>query len=207
MELHLIRHGQTNWNEERRAQGQSDSHLTTIGKQQATELGHRIRHLNFDKVFCSTSLRTRQTADRVFIDSNFQIEYLDSLREIFLGPWEGRLYDDIETKDPDSYRHFWEEPHLFKLKGAESFYDLQERALRAVHSIHDDFHTKRIAVVSHGALIKTLMCDAENKPLEELWSPPRMHNCAHSIVNYGEGKIGQIKQYADLPFDLARRRN
>ena len=129
------------------------------------------------------------------------------MREIFLGPWEGRLYDDIETKDPDSYRHFWEEPHLFKLKGAESFYDLQERALRAVHSIHDDFHTKRIALVSHGALIKTLLCDAENKPLEELWTPPRMHNCAHSIVNYGKGKIGQIKQYADLPFDLARQRN
>ena len=87
MELHLIRHGQTNWNEEGRAQGQSDSRLTEVGEQQAIALGKRISHLKFDKVFCSSSLRTRQTADLVFPRSKSDIEYLNSLREIFLGPW------------------------------------------------------------------------------------------------------------------------
>ena len=53
MELHLIRHGQTDWNEERRAQGQSDSQLTATGKQQALDLGTLIGQLDFDKIFCS----------------------------------------------------------------------------------------------------------------------------------------------------------
>ena len=92
MELHLIRHGQTNWNEERRAQGQSDSKLTKIGKEQAIALGKKIKQIKFDKIFCSSSLRTRQTAELVFPKTELNIEYLDSLREIFLGPWEGKLY-------------------------------------------------------------------------------------------------------------------
>ena len=53
MELHLIRHGQTNWNEERRAQGQSDSKLTKIGKEQAIALGKKIKQIKFDKIFAA----------------------------------------------------------------------------------------------------------------------------------------------------------
>ena len=66
MELHLIRHGQTDWNEERRVQGQSDSQLTQLGINQAIALGERISAIKFDKVFCSSSLRTRQTAANLF---------------------------------------------------------------------------------------------------------------------------------------------
>ena len=53
MELHLIRHGQTNWNEERRAQGQSDSKLTKIGKEQAIALGKKIKHINIKYIIFS----------------------------------------------------------------------------------------------------------------------------------------------------------
>ena len=59
MELHLIRHGQTDWNEERRVQGQSDSQLTQLGIDQAIALGERINNIEFDCVYCSSSLRTR----------------------------------------------------------------------------------------------------------------------------------------------------
>ncbi len=77
MDLHLIRHGQTDWNEERRVQGQSDSRLTQLGREQAIELGQRIQLVEFDKVFCSSSFRTRQTAANLFPDSRVEIEYLD----------------------------------------------------------------------------------------------------------------------------------
>ncbi len=184
MKLHLFRHGQTNWNEERRVQGQSDSRLTKLGIQQAIDLGESIRHLKFDKIFCSSSLRTRQTAEHVFSHSEQDIVYLDSLREIHLGPWEGHLYADIAIRDPESYQHFWQEPHLFDVAGAESFYDLQNRAVAAVRSIASEFDGQQVAIISHGALIKSFLCHIEDRPLEELWAPPRMHNCSHSIVAF-----------------------
>ena len=153
MDLHLIRHGQTDWNEERRVQGQSDSRLTQLGEEQAVELGQRIQLVEFDKAFCSSSLRTRQTAANLFPDSRVEIEYLDNLREIFLGPWEGALYDEIEQQEPDSFRHFWEEPHLFDVEGAESFYELQNRAVAVVEKIAELHLDQQIAVVSHLSLI------------------------------------------------------
>ena len=200
MELHLIRHGQTNWNEERRAQGQSESKLTKKGKEQALALKEKISHITFDQIFCSSSLRTRQTAELIFPNQALNIEYLDSLKEIFLGSWEGRLYKDIEVANPESHNHFWEEPHLFDLRGAETFYQLQERAVSTVQKIAKNSTSKKVVIVSHGALIKSLLCDAERKPIKELWSPPRMHNCAHSIIVYKKETPQKILQYADVPY-------
>ena len=205
MELHLIRHGQTNWNEERRAQGQSDSRLTKKGEEQALSLAKKINHMKFDKIFCSSSLRTRQTAELIFPGNTLNIEYLDSLREIFLGPWEGKLYKDIEVTEPKSHKHFWEEPHLFDVEGAESFYELQKRAVSTVQAIAEKFTSKKVVIVSHGALIKSLLCDAEQKSIKELWNPPRMHNCAHSIVLYKDKTTKQILQYADTPYTQLKR--
>ena len=208
MELHLIRHGETNWNKERRVQGQSDSHLTDLGTLQAKELGQRIAHLEFDKIYCSSSLRTRQTAEHAFPESTTEIKYLDELREIFLGPWEGHLYEDLAQSEPDSHGHFWEQPHLFRLSGAESFFELQQRAIDAVAEIEaahrtDSVSGRKVAIVSHGALIKSYLCHVEGRSMDQLWAPPRMHNCAHSIValNSIDGtSSANILQYADQPF-------
>jgi len=208
MELHLIRHGETNWNKERRAQGQSESHLTDLGIQQARELGQRIEHLDFDRIYCSSSLRTRQTAEHAFPEPKTEINYLDELREIFLGPWEGQLYADLAETEPESHRHFWEQPHLFQVNGAESFFELQQRAIDAVAEIEATYQAnstsnRKVVIVSHGALIKSYLCHVEGRSMDQLWAPPRMHNCAHSIVAFSsEDTTGtpKILQYADQPF-------
>ena len=204
MKLHLIRHGQTNWNEERRVQGQKESQLTELGMHQARALAQRLKHLVFDQVFCSSSVRTRQTAQHIFPHHKGEIEFMDSLREINLGSWEGRLYDEVESQDPDSFRHFWQEPHLFSLTGAETFYDLQQRAIETIETIFPNYHQKQIAIVSHGALIKTVLSHVENLPMEKLWSPPLMHNCAHSIIEFETDGRSRITQYADQPFRKVR---
>ncbi len=197
MEVHLIRHGETDWNAERRVQGQSDSRLNEAGEQQARELAERIDHIEFDAIYCSSSLRTRQTAATLFPEHLPHIQYLDSLREIHLGPWEGSLYDEIESQSPDSFRHFWHEPHLFAVEGAETFYQLQERAVATLMQLLQVQQGNRVSVVSHGALIKTVLAHAQELPMEELWTPPHMHNCAHSIVSFdGNGGV-RILQYAD----------
>lgn len=199
MELHLFRHGETDWNAERRVQGQSESQLTALGISQAQELSQRIRDLDFNHVYCSSSLRTRQTREHAFAHADYPVTYLDSLREIFMGPWEGRLYDDIANENPDSFRHFWEEPHLFAVAGAESFYDLQKRAVSAISEITAQHRGEVIALVSHGAFIKSFLCHCNNQPIEELWAPPRMHNCAHSIVRIDGPDELTVMQYADQP--------
>ena len=198
MQLHLIRHGQTNWNEEKRIQGQSDSVLTELGVEQARSLGERLADTRYDAYYCSSSLRTRQTTEHAFPRAG-EVQFRDELREIYLGPWEGNLYAEMAVREPESYKHFWEQPHLFAVAGAESFHELQRRAVDAVAEIAAAHVGERVALVSHGALIKSYLCHVEGRPLERFWEPPTMHNCCHSIVEIAADGSAKIVQYADEP--------
>ena len=58
----------------------------------------------------------------------------------------------------------------------------KSRALAAIRDIYFKHAGQLIALVSHGALIKTVMAHIEGRHMAQLWTPPQMHNCAHSIV-------------------------
>lgn len=196
MRLHLIRHGQTDWNAIRRIQGQTDSQLNESGRQQARELATILDPLPLEHVYCSSSLRTRQTAELLFAHRPLTVTYLDSLREISLGPWEGQLYADIEMAEPEQYHNFFNAPHRFAVPGAETYRELQQRGVSVLRQIQQRHGGQEIAVVSHGALLKSVLNHLENKPLERLWDPPLLHNCSHSILEFDDASTGNIIQYA-----------
>lgn len=196
--LHLIRHGESNWNAEGRIQGQAESVLTDLGRQQAQQLGAELQALRIGRVFCSSSLRTRQTAAILFAEVADTITYLDELREINLTPWEGRLYREIEALHPELLHCFRNLPEQFKLEGAETFAELQARGLAALTAIVAACRGEEIAIVSHGALIRAVLCHYEGRPLSALWEPPRLHNCAHSIVELDGAGVPKVIQYAGL---------
>lgn len=205
--IHLVRHGQTNWNLERRIQGQTNSQLTELGRQQAQEVGERLKDIPFNAVYASTSDRARDTAEIILRQhsksKDLSLLLRDELREIALGPWEGRLYEEIKEEDEEGHGHFWQNPALFKREGAESFYDLQERAVKEIEGIAARHPGQEVLVVSHGAFIKSVLCHLEDRHLSQFWLPPTMNNCCHSIINVkntlADGKVKfVIEQYAGL---------
>jgi broad specificity phosphatase PhoE len=204
MKIHLVRHGETNWNKERRIQGHSESSLTPLGEQQAKALQPVFEKLKIARVYCSSSQRTRQTAEHIFAQSPVELIYADEFKEIFLGPWEAQLYSEILETDPEEMNHFWHEPHKFAVAGAETFSQLQERGKRKLDQIISaGVQGEEVVIVSHGAMIKAILCAIEKRPLAKLWEPPRMHNCAHSIVEITPQESPnsyniQITQYADV---------
>lgn len=199
MRIHLIRHGQTHWNKERRVQGQAESTLCAEGREQATTLRPVLNQLAIDKVYCSTSIRARETAAILFTDRNIETEYRDSLREILLGPWEGFLQAEVKEKYPESFNEFWHFPHRFSLAGAETFAQVQQRGMQELQRVMDESAGQDVAIISHGVLIKSILCQLEGRPLDHLWEPPVMHNCSHSIVAVDKDHraVLQIIQYAE----------
>lgn len=199
MRIHLIRHGQTYWNKERRVQGQTESTLCEAGRAQAAALRTVLNQFKIDKVYCSTSIRTRETAAILFADRDIETEYCDSLREILLGPWEGFLQVEVQAKYPESFDEFWHFPHRFSLAGAETFEQVQQRGMRALQRVMDEARGQDVAIISHGVLIKSILCQLEGRPLERLWEPPVMHNCSHSIIAVDKDRsaVPQIIQYAE----------
>jgi phosphoserine phosphatase len=196
--IHLIRHGQTDWNRDKRIQGRSESRLTDEGKQQAATLRQGLDCVPIAKVFCSSSVRTRETAQILFADREIPTEYCDDLREIFLGPWEGALWAQMMLMFPDKTQAFWERPHEFALDGGETFHQVQERGVSRFLEILKQSEQQEVAIVSHGVLIKSILCYLEQRPLARLWEPPHMHNCAHSIVEVPERQAPRIIQYANV---------
>ena len=197
--LHLIRHGETDWNAEGRVQGQLESVLSELGQQQAVELQEKLATTNFDRVFSSSSTRARQTTALALSHCDQPVSYQDDLREIMLGRWEGYLYADIEKVEPQAVFAFRNTPDIFNVEGAETFHALQRRALAAVEIILNDCAGMEIALVSHGAWIKSVLSHYEGRPISRFWEPPRMHNCCHSIIEVsGDSGEPRIVRYADL---------
>lgn len=197
--IHLIRHGETAWNAEGRIQGHADNALNELGRSQALGLREALAHLAPVRVYASTSLRARETAELAFGHLGVEFVPVESLREIYLADWEGFLYKEIEQRHPAEVHAFRHEPHRFNYPGAETFAQLQARGLLALEEIiarergHGD-----VVVVSHGAMIRTLLSHYLDRPLSRLWEPPRMHNCAHSILEVRPDGTPRVVQYADL---------
>ncbi|MCB1665896.1 MAG: histidine phosphatase family protein [Pseudomonadales bacterium] len=201
MRIHLIRHGQTDWNREKRVQGHSESLLTPLGQEQARLLAPVLKPYDIRRVYCSSSQRTRQTAELLFAGEPVETSFHDELREIFLGPWEGHLQSDIRERYPESFEHFWQRPEAFRQEGAEHFEQTQARGLAMLKRILSQQAAEDVAIVSHGVLIKSVLCALEDRPLARLWEPPVMHNCAHSIVvaDPEHGRM-RIEQFAGTPW-------
>lgn len=200
--VHLIRHGETNWNRERRAQGQQESVLTETGKTQAQALATTLKDLDIHEVYCSSSARTRETAAIALAERKLPTVYCDLLREIHMGPWEGRLYDELRHEYPEQYDAFWNKPDIFALPGAETFRQVQHRAIARLNRILDESQSTNIAIVSHGLLIKTILSFVEQRPLARVWEPPAMHNCALSTIEIHEDGNQRITLYANQPYPL-----
>ena len=197
-EIHLFRHGETTWNVEGRFQGIEISKLTKRGILQAQNLGEKLKDTEFDKIYSSPSLRTKQTANNIWPDQAYKITYLDDLVEIKLGKLEGKLYSDIKKNDFTSYDHFFNKPHLFSLEGAESFQDLTNRSFKIIKYLSENNLGRKIAIVSHGAFIKAFMSYIDQKEIHEIWDPPFMDNCSHNIVLFNSEEHFSIIKYADI---------
>lgn len=155
MRLYLVRHGQTAWNAEQRAQGHSDIPLDPTGIEQARQLGARFLGKRVDRVISSDLDRARQTAAPISDATGAVHEETPILRERGFGDWEGEFFKDIA--------HWW--PALEAIQGVdrlhlrppngESFADVWKRLDPLVDDLHHE--TGTTVVVSHGGTCGLLL--------------------------------------------------
>lgn len=184
MTLHLIRHGQTNFNAEKRVQGQFDSVLTDIGIQQAKDIKSKIEGLDLKAVYSSTNIRARHTAEILTQNLSLDIAYRDGLREIMMGPWQEKLYSDVSQTAPEQMEAFMHAPERFALEGAETFAQVQARGVKAIKAIIKSRARGRVLIVSHGVMIKTILCHYAGVSLRHVWDKPHLGNCSHSVIEF-----------------------
>ena len=154
--LYVLRHGETEWNTERRMQGTLDSPLTARGRAQAVAMGRTLaRELAREPgptVFLRSPLgRARETA--VLIGRELGLEdhrWRDDLRlvELAYGRWEGLRWSEIEIEHPTAREAWRADPHAFCPPGGESHGALRDRTASVLAEIAAA--GRRTVIVGHG---------------------------------------------------------
>lgn len=154
MYLLLIRHGETDWNNERRIQGNTDTPLNANGIMQARQLARRIAGEKLDALYASPLARARVTAEIIADKVGVALNLDERLKEKGLGDLEGLTLEEFQAQYPELYQGWISGTEHFPLPGEESPAQLRERIvnflndLRARHA-----NSARIGVVTHGGTI------------------------------------------------------
>ncbi len=147
--LIFIRHGLTDWNEQKLMQGRADISLNEKGVDYAQKLAKKINLNEVDVVLCSPLKRAKQTAEII----------VENKKEIVIEPLViERSFGDLEGKMVDSslmYKH-WD----YKLNNSEfnieCLTDLLKRAKMFLNKVKTEYPNKTVMVVTHGCFIKAI---------------------------------------------------
>lgn len=183
--LIFIRHGQTEWNVLGRYQGQTDVDLSPLGVEQAQKLAANFPVDKIEAVYASDLKRAMATAKCVADRFRLPVTPCKSLRELNFGDWEGLTYDEIVAKWPEALSNFFQHPDILKIPHGESFPELRARALACVEKIVAKHPEETVAVVAHGAILRTILTAALHMDLKYVWTI-RQFNTAVNIVTYTE---------------------
>jgi broad specificity phosphatase PhoE len=151
-ELLLVRHGETDWNRDRRFQGHADPPLNEAGREQAKALAEELGGEGIAVVYTSDLARARETAEIVATNIGAHVVPLRELREIDVGEWQGLTWAEIEERYPDGARR-WHE-HGSGWEAGETYDQLGERVVGALRRIASDHPAERVLVVGHGGTIR-----------------------------------------------------
>jgi probable phosphoglycerate mutase len=154
----LARHGETDWNSERRWQGHADRPLNDVGREQARALAETLADRAIDVVYSSDLVRAHETALIVGDRLGLPVEVDAGLREVDVGDWTGRLLTEIEAEDPEGFQR-WRQGHK-AWNGGESYDEMGERVVGAVLRLAARHPGLTLLVVTHGGSIRACRATA-----------------------------------------------
>lgn len=161
--LIFIRHGETDWNAERRLQGHQDIPLNAKGLWQAEEAGRRALKILGPARVADPALRfvtspmqrtthTMRLARRAMGLPEEPYDLEPRLKELTFGDWEGLTWPEVKALSPSAANWREGDKWNFVPPGGESYAMLEARLRPWLESIEGD-----LLVVSHGGVARALM--------------------------------------------------
>jgi alpha-ribazole phosphatase len=189
MKLLLVRHGQTDWNINRRFQGQSDVPLNEVGRQQATALVNRLSREHIDVLFASDLQRAHETARIIAAQQACEIRLDARLREINFGAWEGLTYDEIKHNDPAVLAAREADIFTTAAPDGETLNQLTTRVESVLNDLHTQYAAQTTLMVAHGGPLQILLCLALDLSPSKYWQFHLATASLSEIAFYPAGAI------------------
>lgn len=158
--LILVRHGETEWNRERRNQGRSDIALNQLGRWQAERVALRLRDEPIALVCSSPLQRALATAQAIAGPHGLRVRGEPGLRELDQGDLEGLTFEELRRRHADLIRAWTADPTDVLMPGGESMRQVQERAWEVVRRALQHGGAGGAVLVSHALTITAILCRA-----------------------------------------------
>lgn len=185
-QIYLVRHGETEWNAEKRVQGWSNSPLTERGRGQAEAVAARLAALPIQAVYSSDLSRALDTAAPIAAAHGLTPQPRPGLREKCFGDWEGLTAADLESRYADEWHRYHVRRELdAPVPGGETWPQVQARIVAVIEGVLEAHpgQDDSIVLVGHGGSLRPAVLHALDAPLSVLL---RLHfgNASLSRLDY-----------------------
>lgn len=184
--IYLIRHGMIAVNGNKRFIGQIDLPLNEEGINQAKRLRQELSCIRFSSVYCSDLQRSVQTAEIIAARHGLQPVICPELREISLGEWEGRSFEEINRKYPEEFKARGRDIVNYQPPGGESFAQCNQRILDKLEEILRS-NSGNILITGHAGVNRLILCRVMGMPIQNLFRVCQDYGCLNLILygNFG----------------------
>src|SRR5450830_49325 len=200
LELLLIRHGETDWNVDKRLQGHIDIALNAEGQHQAAALGRALAQEPLDAIYASDLQRARDTAQAVALLQGRTVQIDAGLRERCYGGFEGLQHADIAQRYPADFAA-WKARELDARypageRVAETMREFSQRAVAAVRRLANTGNHRKIAIVTHGGVLECVYRWA----MQSGFAQARDFDIFNASINrlQWDGARMHVQQWADI---------
>lgn len=196
MKIYFVRHGETIWNKEKKIQGQSDIPLNKYGKELGYITADALKDIPFDIVYSSPLIRAKETAEILVKNRNLDIHEDHRLREMSFGEGEGESLPEIHAHPEMKLHDFIHNPGKYTPPaGGETFEELYDRCKNFIEEIiiPSERKYKTMLIVGHGALIRGMIHNINNRPSKDFWTVTHK-NCSVTIVDCIDGKLTLLEE-------------
>jgi len=197
----LLRHGETEWNRQRRIMGRRPVPLSERGRAQLSALAPHLVPLGVTRIFTSPLPRARSTAELIARGiGDVPIVDEDGLTEVDYADWAGKTFPDL-VDDP-AYRAFRRDPLGTPFPGGgESLLQVRERVFAAMARVAAVADGHPAIVVSHGDPLRLILCGCLAMDVAQL-RRIRVDNGALSAIeltgNWAEVKFVNMRPDLDV---------
>lgn len=150
--IYLVRHGETDWNKERRFQGHRDIPLNEKGIWQAERLANWLKDRSFNAIYSSDLIRAVKTAEILAVPHGLEVLKRRELRERSMGNWEGKHIEEIDAANPIWRTQIEDETWCHRF-GIEPVRRMHQRIVSLLGKLVEKHPGNTLLVVSHGGLI------------------------------------------------------
>lgn len=184
----LVRHGETQWNREKRFQGQIDVPLNETGRSQGQQAAEFLKAVPLQAAVSSPMLRPKETAEMILQHHpDLPLQLTDNLCEIGHGLWEGKLEAEIEQDFPGLLHQWQTAPETVQMPEGENLQDVWSRAIAAWDAIVQASANLpapgTTLVVAHDAINKAILCYVLGLGPAHFWNF-KQGNGAVSVIDY-----------------------